>query len=384
MNFDISILVIILIKTITTKIYRSVYSQFELNDRASLYINLTSYNIQEFYPINQQVDASYFSKRLHKISLNIKGTDALMINNSQYTRYHLNEKIAFSNVNSTICYYSLVEPPVNNPYYNGISFSLDYYNESFSIMHQLKKDKKIEHMVYAFTPTISAVGYFYIGGIPNDTINNRHRNKGKCKVNGGQWGCSLTSVYFSNDNSNKQYKYVNKNKMIFQSGYRAIYAPSSFFNHMKDTFLKPFFDNKSCYVKDYYFYNCRLIECENKTEIYTSLPTYIHFTIEHYIYSFPMKHLYDIKSDMFNPTGYIRIYIVESKSKEEKDVWILVGGFIMNYISIFDYDNREVTFYSDDMKQSMIIKATSKVVSIFNMISVISLLNILMLLLKNS
>ena len=98
MNFDISILVIILIKTITTKIYRSVYSQFELNDRASLYINLTSYNIQEFYPINQQVDASYFSKRLHKISLNIKGTDALMINNSQYTRYHLNEKIAFSNV----------------------------------------------------------------------------------------------------------------------------------------------------------------------------------------------------------------------------------------------------------------------------------------------
>ena len=56
----------------------------------------------------------------------------------------------------------------------------------------------------------------------------------------------------------------------------------------------------------------------------------------------------------------------------------------MNYISIFDYDNREVTFYSDDMKQSMIIKATSKVVSIFNMISVISLLNILMLLLKNS
>ena len=97
-----------------------------------------------------------------------------------------------------------------------------------------------------------------------------------------------------------------------------------------------------------------------------------------------MKHLYDIKSDMFNPTGYIRIYIVESKSKEEKDVWILGGGFIMNYISIFDYDNREVTFYSDDMKQSMIIKATSKVVSIFNMISVISLLNILMLLLINS
>ena len=50
-------------------------------------------------------------------------------------------------------------------------------------------------------------------------------------------------------------------------------------------------------------------------------------------------------ADVVNTKNF-QFYYVTSLIDTEKDIWIFGASFLLNYISIFDYDNKSISFYS--------------------------------------
>ena len=61
--------------------------------------------------------------------------------------------------------------------FSGMSFGLNPMNQSFSLLHSLFHKGKIEHLKIAFEPTSTAIGDFYIGGLPQSVVTNKYEGE---------------------------------------------------------------------------------------------------------------------------------------------------------------------------------------------------------------
>lgn len=362
------------------KILRLIYAQFSENDRILVYLNITRYNSQQFYLINQQIESSYLNVQTRNKTVYVLEKDQLLINNSTCERELFQEEIVCCGIKTSIFYYKLTEPPIDDYLFQGLSFSLHPKNESFSIMHQLKKTNQISQLIYAFGPPIMPIGYMYLGGVPSDIIQNR--DKGMCKVNNNKWGCKLNNVVFTNKNEELLLSYNNKYKMIFQSAYKPIYAPSDFIDLLSKKLMKTYFDKNICYFKEFMFYHCKLIECLDVDDnLLLSLPTFISFEIDNYLYKIPFEKMYEFSYDAIEKKSFIKFLVVQSLNQDEEDYWILGGIFLTNFLSVFDYLKEEISFYSD-IKSKSLIYSPKKIITlkiILISIVIICIINILLL-----
>ena len=161
-----------------------------------------------YFEINQQLQDSYYNVLFNQETF-IKEVEEITINSTNYKR-NLNKgiiKIGDAEV-ANINYYSIPQSPPENVKYSGFTLALNPTNDTFSIVHQLYNNKQINKLVYAFEPIDDLVGYFYIGGVPQEILTNK--SSAYCKVGGSDWGCELESVYFSDMNKAKV-KYLFKN-----------------------------------------------------------------------------------------------------------------------------------------------------------------------------
>ena len=300
-----------------------------------------------YWRINQQ---SPYSNSINRGKLNpnktLYETDTTQ-SGSNYTRILKYGTIKLANFDASIFYYEIPEKSV--PYidaYDGLTFALNPANESFSIMHLLKKEAQIKKMSYAFDPMAneSHQGVFYLGGLPGGVIKNKF--KGKCKVSGDEWGCHLNYIYFE---GNESMIYKNKHKALFQSAFKAITAPREYMNYLTSTVFKKYIHDGFCYV-DKNYYSDYIISCKNAQYVYDTFPSHLNFVFDNIILTIPKNQILYFP----NYKTYDRVVcnIYTDLNEELQSIWTFGDHFLSNYITEFNYEDREVIFYSNSTIQT--------------------------------
>ena len=126
----------LIIKTLSDN--KLIQIKLTINTRFQLYAYfLRYYGFSNYYDINLQNEYSY-TDRISPKKLEILSTDYIIVNNTNYTRNLIYEEIEIESNKYSMYWYNI--PLVGNINYTGMSFALKPKNESFSLLHILKKD----------------------------------------------------------------------------------------------------------------------------------------------------------------------------------------------------------------------------------------------------
>ena len=246
----------------------------------------------------------------------------------------------------------------------GVGFGFEIStNDSF--ISQLKAQNKIDKVIFSIVPKTNSKGLIYLGGLPEKIAENK--SFAICKVieENMAWGCQLNSIMFQTKNWNinrfpiNQYGY-------FQSSGGFVMIPKWFAQYLNETFFNQYLENKKCKYHipflNYYNFECNCDVFDN----YLS----ISFVFDNYHFNFSLSQVvakYQNRCDLL-------LYYLE----ENEDKWVFGSEFLINYISTFDSDNKQIIFYSNSTFQYdnnlKIIEKNCQILLIFLMI--IGLINV--------
>ena len=209
-------------------------------------------------------------------------------------------------------------------------------NQSFSLLHSLFNEGKIEHLKIAFEPTSTAIGDFYIGGLPQSVVTNKY--KGECHSK-DKWGCHLDMIIFNYTKDN--YTTYNCNREIyFQTAINGISVTNDFINFIENKVLYNYFTTQSCY---YSSDKRKKIKCNREILNDETLTTMkIGFVFEGKVYYLSFSFLFE---SIFDESSECLSLIIEEN--QHSNDWYFGGLFLSNFISEFDYETKTVSLYSD-------------------------------------
>ena len=247
-----------------------------------------------------------------------------------------------------------------------LSLSYRHDEESLSLVHLLYKERQIAKRQFAFEGMKNKL---YIGGVPE----NRHKAmpyKGRCKIkdNVYEWTCSI-----------KRFSYgdivldMNEEVIFYSSIDDAIYS-NQLFDFMTNRVFKTQIEKHHCIIKslegDIKFLHCLGLVFHNKLNNIT-------MTLGDMTLSIPTEILfgyYGGQDSLFNNNPF--------PDYQNKTIigMSLLSKF--NYI-VFDYDNKDVEFYSDIYP---IVQAegegTEMVKMIYICVMVVEMIGVILLLIK--
>ena len=249
-----------------------------------------------------------------------------------YTCFEYQDEIRLNdNLYTDIHFYGMGEDSFFS--YGRLSFGMQYKinNELFSLVHQLKKNNIIDYLSYSFSPKENndTSGKLYFGSLPDRVKDKKY--KGGCNVDRNQtkWACELKRIKIGDC------IYDNKEKMNFQSRERSTIVPSSFYNEIRDLYLKDFFDREECReiftLETFQFFVCNC-------SVLNYLPS-IEFTIDNYIFKTNLKYFINRNKEY--------CFIDFQTNLEHNNNWVFGTNFLNLFVSTFDYEKHYITFYSD-------------------------------------
>ena len=280
-----------------------------------------------------------------------------------YTDIMINEETTCTN-------FSLYNvKPSTTMYYKDKGLALGYHikDESFSIVHQLYHKNIIEHLKFAFKNLKGKSDRFYIGGVPN----NEHLNlpyKATIKVYETlpTWGFTIDKLIFNGT------EYDIGIPAIISSASDSLWISDDLYKLFKDVILKEAIEER----------DCRLLYME-ENEYIKCYQTVIGATYSLII----NEHNFTFSSEIFdkNRYGIIKSNKNQHNHKAHNFTGIIIGPQFLsqfNY-SIFDYEKKQVEFYSD----TTIITFSSNKVGITKWLlcseCIIMLINILIIIYSN-
>ena len=223
----------------------------------------------------------------------------------------------------------------------GLSF---YFNDTnYSLVHTLTKNNIINKNIYTISPFNNAV---YFGKV-NEFFYREYNYIGSCSVETGNvnWGCQLLSVTYedntiniNNNNSFEKKVYTNKYYTQFTSKEKLITAPPDFYEMIKESFLKKYFDQHLC---DSYqlFMDPEIIKC--KFSIMNELGTFI----------FKFKEItIKIKGRELFREGVDDCFLKIRTTLSMDNKWVFGMSILSEVISSYDYDNKTITLFSNSIE----------------------------------
>ena len=253
-----------------------------------------------------------------------------------YSRINVNDSFLIDNYP----FFYIKDVSIHRWFDEGYAFGLKYENESFSIVHNLYNNRKISHLIYSLGETNNTNGTLYLGGIPS--IVNDY-NKGSCKVNESyiSWGCHVEQVIFSRYNKKSHIEItehilnVNNTYGYFQASKKYIYAPKYVIDYLIDKVFQSFISSSFCSYTEKGFFDVS-ISCN--CEVIYQMPN-ISFVIGGYKYHFDAFYLFQYYEDSLCD------FLITS-TKDRGNHWIFGYSFFNKFISVFDYEKKEISFYS--------------------------------------
>ena len=222
---------------------------------------------------------------------------------------------------------------------NGFSFSYQYEENSFSIIHLFYQNNVISYLSYGFIPETSHHGTFYFGQIPEKKLEN-FTSKVSLKVNENyiSWGTEIDAIYYGNKNE-KKYLFENKenNKYgFFESGNEYIRVPDYYWSFLIKNKFRIFIDNSVFFNKKKKEINYICCKDNNLSHLQK-----MNFVFGNVTFSIPIKNLVDCNYKLCN-------FEIVYDEKNINNYWSFGTTFLNNYISEFDYSQRKIKFYSNN------------------------------------
>ena len=315
--------------------------KFDKRDTYRLQIEVDEWKgiYENYSPLTLQGDGNYFIN-YQKCERDIIEKDTFTFRGETIGRTLVNKEMKIEeDIHTKLLFYFI--PTYASPF--GLSLSLGLKNESSSILHTLYKEKKISDLKFGFyfPPSTPLNGTLYIGGVDKNLIKNMQSSQ--CRSNDTFWGCQLHKVTFNNNGS---LVFGNTFATFFQTEYHPIYCPIEFLDYLKENFLKDLFENNVC--KYHVFGSSKYIQirCQNLTTVYSALPEYLNFDFGGNLLRIPMLNL----TYSFTEIGkdYVVINMFYAERDVRNDQWNFGMNFFINYITLFDYEDKTVTFYSNE------------------------------------
>lgn len=221
----------------------------------------------------------------------------------------------------------------------GIGLAYKFTDNKYSLIHQMKKNNLISNSSFGIIPPKAEeeIGTIFFGGIPSEYFNGKKLTS--CSVVGSyaNWACDLSYVFFGEisyvyDNiyySNRDYAY-------FQLAESRILAPEKFMEYLKNNIFNQYLNEQYC---SYSLYGMnRRFECI--CSVGSSLPDF-NFIFDNHSYKFSGKELMAIDH------GDSCVFMIYSNHIRNNN-WIFGTIFLSKYYSVFDYEEKQVNFYSNN------------------------------------
>ena len=225
------------------------------------------------------------------------------------------------------------------------SFSLAYQlkdnDTSYSFIHALKKAGYIDKPSFTLINKPFNTVEIEYGGISHVDPSKKYSHK--CVVNPEikKWGCELTKMfYYNNDVTSSpeiELKLEKNQNIIFETSFNKINAPKKIMSLLRETFLKPYIEEKICKyheIQDFDFFTC---SCKRREELRT---LYLVFQ-DKILIKINNTHLVEEYMD-------ICFFIIQYSKmmSDSNDTWYAGTNFLNLFDMSFDYEEGSVTFFN--------------------------------------
>ena len=321
--------------------------------KCSKSIKIPFLNTGSYYSITFQLGKSNISTQINlkKEGIVVDKYDSsisessVLINNKSYPTYfgtfdyiEYRDYINFYTIEPILINFSFQD---DNSFFSRDSagFGLGYNStvNELSFTSQLKTKGLIDKNAFTIIPneineSKKDYGTLYFGEIPKYLIKNK-KYKGNCFTIGNttKWSCNLTKISFGN------HTFVNNYNSYFQTSVKSLIVPSEFLDVLTDKFLMEYKKNKKCRETSSFGF---VFSFECDCDIVKSLPG-LEFTFNDKIFIIKFEYFFSQNKDKcFLDITHDFIFANE----------FVFGTVFMNlFISNFDYDNKVISFYSDDV-----------------------------------
>lgn len=217
-----------------------------------------------------------------------------------------------------------------------------FENIKYSLIHSLLRQRKISKALFAYElDKETKEGKMFFGGIPRPWIENKYTGKCTIDLSRNEWSCKLKQVIIIDEINSMKYSYDNEYASYFNSGDDRVRAPISFIRFLNENYFLEYLDHGKCNIissDDGNYLHCPCV-------FFTKFPKII-FKFDTVDLVLDMKDLFEIYGQEKQGNGGLcDLQIVENE--KIPNVWVFGEAFIKNYLIGFDYDNGEVSFYSD-------------------------------------
>lgn len=265
------------------------------------------------------------------------------------SQYETNIKIQFHPVNNFNCY---ISHQAKNFHNLGISLGYHYQDESYSFIHQLYRTKVILHLQFAFHNINEEIPpdsrHVYIGGVPNNAhLSLPYKGIVRTREDLPTWGFNLEKIAYQRVEYNVDLPCVISNRikgLIISDDVYGIFVNSVFYKEIKDGV------------------------CSNQTDKY--LANYL--KCEQGIFERNKKIILKFKGiqvefetkDLFSKQNF---HSLISSNNIEQPVHNFTGVILgINFLNkfnytVFDYEKKQIEFYTDRIAISQISKNYIKI-----------------------
>lgn len=308
--------------------YHSYIASFDINtvcESIKLQIDLnTPYNIINIHRYPDDFLSSLKEKARRNVLIDEEPKEG--------NEYEINLRV--TNQLIPLSFFVLDKPDVK--YDDSISLSFLSYDDNFSLINTLYRKKIISYKRFSFVKDNENIKLI-LGGIPSEYMNTKY--KGTCKVvNKKYWGCNLTQVnlYVKYDNRTSSGYFMNKKEndyySLFQTNSKQISVPSRYYDFLHQSYMKQMINQEVCNLNPDKQYVCK-----------SSFVSNLSFSLE---LDFDGMSLQLDTKDLFEDNGVWSSLII--KRNDNPNEWKIGTGVLHKLNILFDYDDKSISFYSNE------------------------------------
>lgn len=303
-----------------------------------IYLNFPNEKDPVYFPINTNLEYTWMNNNSLSNYEHCEiqgGTKKIKISDDEYQVFPCQSEISYANKTILPSYNFFVLKNIaytieKREYGCGLSFK--FQDEKFSLVHQLYNNHLVDQKMFAFQPIMNQKkGYLHFGGLPSPT--DAYKYHGGCSVGtNSSWGCHLKNIKVGNKN------YPFNINTVFQSSIDNMIESIKFFKLFTHEIFKKEVQEKICVehkdIDGKFFLNCAPHAFDGKRNIT--------FEFESMKISFPILVLF-----YFNQGNYFSKFSYDYKNYTLFDFGF---SFFNKFdLSVFDYDDKSINFYSENI-----------------------------------
>ena len=313
----------------------------EYNAHTVISLSFTDKHVNRFFNLDLSNEHTHMFLPFLQSSSSSNTIANITIDNTQYNAVQINETFYISTQNAIInTYIYHILHAHNVSITQCLSLCFNHSNHYDSLIHSLYKHNVINYKAFAFdfgnlsSPMNVFQHKIYFGNdIPKDIfITKPFKYECKVIVGSSKWKCNLNKVHYKFNTVEMNY-HITK-PMHFQANDYKILAPDDFIYSIRNIVMEKFINQGVCVENENVF------ECKcNDDDMLNEFPN-ITFTID------DTEHIMQSK-ELFTKNTEGKCTFIIGRNVVNGNEWIIGTMFYKKYFTVFDYEQKEILFYSD-------------------------------------